>query len=114
MAGATRRMIRDADDRLRRSVSLEDAERALSARLACRDRRNLMTLNWAMQVATRTEAGGGLGSEHGADPRARSIESRVFALSILKRDDRAVVRKFVKPVEPTDMDVDVSGQRHDA
>jgi flavin reductase (DIM6/NTAB) family NADH-FMN oxidoreductase RutF len=36
-------------------------------------------------------------------------ESGVFSLNILKREDRAVVRKFVKPVEMSDVDVDESG-----
>jgi flavin reductase (DIM6/NTAB) family NADH-FMN oxidoreductase RutF len=61
------------------------------------DRRNLMTLNWASQVA--------------ADPKllAVSIEAEAvthglvreggsFVLNILDRADRAVVRKFSKPV----------------
>ncbi|HZR15204.1 MAG TPA: flavin reductase family protein [Acidimicrobiia bacterium] len=62
------------------------------------DRRNAMTLSWATQV--------------GFDPKlvAVSIEKaafthelvragRVFALNILAREDRAIVRKFTKPVE---------------
>jgi flavin reductase (DIM6/NTAB) family NADH-FMN oxidoreductase RutF len=61
-------------------------------------RRNLMTLNWATQVA--------------ADPKlvAVSIEvaaatcglvhdGAVFSLNILERDHRSEVRKFVKPLD---------------
>jgi flavin reductase (DIM6/NTAB) family NADH-FMN oxidoreductase RutF len=61
------------------------------------DRRNLMTLNWASQVA--------------ADPKLLAVsieaeavthqlvhEGRAFVLNILDRADRAVVRKFSKPV----------------
>jgi flavin reductase (DIM6/NTAB) family NADH-FMN oxidoreductase RutF len=62
------------------------------------DRRNGMTLNWATQVAS--------------DPKwlAISVEREafthelveaggVFSLCILHRDDRAIVRKFTKPVD---------------
>ena len=65
---------------------------------AAAGRRNLMTLNWAMQVAT--------------DPKlvAVSIEAEAvthqlvadggsFTLNVIARDDRAIVRKFVKPLE---------------
>lgn len=66
------------------------------------DRRNAMTLSWATQV--------------GFDPKlvAVSIEKvaythelvsagRVFVLNIVDREDRAIVRKFTKPV---DVDLD--------
>ena len=62
------------------------------------DRRNGMTLNWATQV--------------GSDPKllAVSVEktafthelitgSRSFSVSIVSREDRAIVRKFTKPVD---------------
>jgi flavin reductase (DIM6/NTAB) family NADH-FMN oxidoreductase RutF len=62
------------------------------------DRRNGMTLNWATQVS--------------ADPKLVAIavqkdalthelvaEGGVFSLCILDREDRALVRKFTKPVE---------------
>jgi flavin reductase (DIM6/NTAB) family NADH-FMN oxidoreductase RutF len=65
---------------------------------AASGRRNLMTLNWATQVAS--------------DPKlvAVSIETAarthelvgaggVFSLQLLAREDRAVVRKFVKPLD---------------
>lgn len=66
------------------------------------DRRNAMTLSWAVQV--------------GYDPKlvAISIEKaafthelvsagRVFVLNVVDREDRAIVRKFTKPV---DVDLD--------
>jgi len=66
------------------------------------ERRNAMTLNWATQVS--------------ADPKlvAVSVEreaythdlisnGRVFSLCVIDREDRAIVRKFTKPVE-VDMD----------
>ncbi|MGI9032359.1 MAG: flavin reductase family protein [Acidimicrobiales bacterium] len=62
------------------------------------DRRNAMTLNWATQVS--------------ADPKLVTIavqkdaltheliaEGGVFSLCILDREDRAIVRRFTKPVE---------------
>jgi flavin reductase (DIM6/NTAB) family NADH-FMN oxidoreductase RutF len=62
------------------------------------DRRNAMTLNWATQVSF--------------DPKLLAIavvkeaythelitEGGVFSLCIIARDDRAIVRKFTKPVE---------------
>jgi len=68
------------------------------------DRRNAMTLNWATQVS--------------ADPKlvAISVEKealthdliatgKVFSLCVIDREDRAIVRKFTKPV-----DVDLEGR----
>ena len=65
------------------------------------DRRNGMTLNWATQV--------------GSDPKLLAIsvekealthklitEGRVFTLNLIAREDRAIVRKFTKPVEVDD------------
>jgi len=62
------------------------------------DRRNAMTLNWATQVS--------------ADPKlvAISVEKEalthdlivgggVFSLCVIDREDRAIVRKFTKPVD---------------
>ena len=71
-------------------------------------RRNLMTLNWAMQVAMEPKLVA-VSVQSTAVTHELVSESGVFALSILKRDDRALVRKFVKPVEASDVDVDASG-----
>jgi flavin reductase (DIM6/NTAB) family NADH-FMN oxidoreductase RutF len=92
----------DADpetyDRLRRRIlwSMPSGLYVLGTRAA--GRRNLMTLNWATQVAL--------------DPKllAVSVETvaashgllrggRVFTLNILPREQRAMVRKFVKPLD---------------
>src|SRR5919112_4069997 len=62
------------------------------------ERRNGMTLNLAMQVATDPKLIG-IGVTNEAFTRELIEEGRVFSLCILHRDDRAIVRKFVKPVE---------------
>ncbi len=60
--------------------------------------RNLMTGNWVMQVATAPKLVG-VAVETGSVTR-RLIESGGgFAVSILPRSARAVVRRFVKPAE---------------
>ncbi|MDA8046896.1 MAG: flavin reductase family protein [Actinomycetota bacterium] len=61
-------------------------------------RRNLMTLNWATQVATDPKVVA-VSVEKGAVTRELVARGGVFALSILSRDDRALVRKFVKPLD---------------
>ena len=61
-------------------------------------RRNLMTLNWAMQVAMDPKLIA-VSVEAAALTHRLVAEGGVFALSILAREDRAVVRKFVKPLD---------------
>jgi flavin reductase (DIM6/NTAB) family NADH-FMN oxidoreductase RutF len=60
--------------------------------------RNLMTLNWATQVAFEPKLVG-IGVEHGAVTHRLIGEGRVFALMTVAREDRAIVRKFSKPVD---------------
>ena len=57
---------------------------------------NLMTLNWAMQVSTAPKQVA-VSVEQSAVTHRLVGEGRCFALSILGREQRAVVRKFVKP-----------------
>lgn len=61
-------------------------------------RRNLMTLNLAMQVATDPKVVA-VSIETGAVTHGLVREGGVFALSIMSRDDRAIARKFVKPLD---------------
>lgn len=61
-------------------------------------RRNLMTLNWAMQASTDPKLVA-VSIEGSAVTHGLVSEGGVFALSILSREDRAVVRKFVKPLD---------------
>ena len=62
------------------------------------DRYNLMTLNWATQVSFDPKLVG-IGVEKEAYTHQLIAEGGVFSLNILSREDRAIVRKFVKPVE---------------
>ncbi|MGI8808538.1 MAG: flavin reductase family protein [Acidimicrobiales bacterium] len=65
------------------------------------ERRNLMTLNWATQVSSDPKVLA-IGVEKGAFTHELIAEGRVFTLNIVDREDRAVVRKFTKPVEVDD------------
>ncbi len=62
------------------------------------DRRNGMTLNWATQVSFDPKLVA-VSVEMGAFSHELLTEGGVFALSIVDREDRAIVRKFTKPVE---------------
>jgi len=61
-------------------------------------RRNAMTLNWATQVSSDPKLLA-IGVEKSALTHDLIAEGRVFSLCIIDREDRAVVRKFTKPVE---------------
>jgi len=65
------------------------------------NRRNLMTLSWAMQVATEPKLVA-VSVEAPALTRELVEGSGAFSISILSRRDRSVVRRFVKPVEEDD------------
>jgi flavin reductase (DIM6/NTAB) family NADH-FMN oxidoreductase RutF len=60
--------------------------------------KNLMTLNWAMQVSTRPKHLA-VAVERSAVSHRLVSEGRCFSLALLARDDRALVRRFVKPAE---------------
>ncbi|HVF73600.1 MAG TPA: flavin reductase family protein [Acidimicrobiales bacterium] len=62
------------------------------------ERRNGMTLNWAMQVSFDPKVVG-VSVERDAFTAELVREGRVFSLNIVDREDRAIVRKFTKPVE---------------
>jgi flavin reductase (DIM6/NTAB) family NADH-FMN oxidoreductase RutF len=62
------------------------------------DRRNAMTLNWASQLSFAPKLIG-IGVEHEALTHELIGEGRCFSVNIIDREDRAIVRKFVKPVE---------------
>jgi flavin reductase (DIM6/NTAB) family NADH-FMN oxidoreductase RutF len=87
----------EAYDRLRRRVLWSMPSGLYVLGSAGQDRRNLMTLNWATQVATDPKLLA-VSIEVGAVTHALVQEGGRFSLNILARDNRAVVRKFVKPV----------------
>jgi flavin reductase (DIM6/NTAB) family NADH-FMN oxidoreductase RutF len=62
------------------------------------DRRNGMTLNWASQLSFDPKLVG-IGVERDAFTHELITEGRVFSVCIIDREDRAIVRKFTKPVE---------------
>jgi flavin reductase (DIM6/NTAB) family NADH-FMN oxidoreductase RutF len=66
------------------------------------ERRNGMTLNWATQVSSDPKWIG-IGVEDHAFTHELIAASGVFSLCLIDREDRAIVRKFTKPV-----DVDVA------
>jgi flavin reductase (DIM6/NTAB) family NADH-FMN oxidoreductase RutF len=90
-------------DRLRRRVlwALPTGLYVLGSRAA--RERNLMTVSWVTQVA-QTPKLVGVGVESGARTHALLVEGGVFALNLLARRDRTLVRHFVKPVRDIDID----------
>jgi flavin reductase (DIM6/NTAB) family NADH-FMN oxidoreductase RutF len=88
----------DTYDRLRRRVlwAMPSGLYVVGSRDG--DRRNLMTLNWATQVSSDPKLLG-IGVEKGALTHELIERGRVFSLGIVSREDRAIVRKFTKPVD---------------
>ena len=62
------------------------------------ERYNGMTLNWATQVSFDPKLVG-IGVEKTAYTHELISEGGVFSLCTVAREDRAIVRKFTKPVE---------------
>jgi flavin reductase (DIM6/NTAB) family NADH-FMN oxidoreductase RutF len=62
------------------------------------ERRNGITLNWATQLSFNPKLLG-VAIENEAVTRQLIAEGGAFSLCILDREDRAIVRKFTKPVE---------------
>src|SRR4051812_29546791 len=67
------------------------------------DRRNLMTLNWATQVSFDPKLLG-IGVEKPAVTHELIAASGRFSLCTIDREDRAIVRKFTKPVAVDETD----------
>ncbi len=89
---------RDAYDKLRRRVlwSLPYGLYVVGCRAG--ERRNAMTLNWATQVSFEPKLVG-IGVERTALTHELIAEGGTFTLCTIDREDRAIVRKFTKPVE---------------
>jgi flavin reductase (DIM6/NTAB) family NADH-FMN oxidoreductase RutF len=62
------------------------------------ERRNGMTVNWASQVSFEPKLVAVSVEEH-AFTHELLVEGGVFSVNLLSVEDRAVVRKFTKPVE---------------
>ena len=98
---------RDAEeyDRLRRRVlwSLPTGLFVVGTRGGVR--RNLMTANWVMQIATTPKLVA-VSVEQDSVTLSLIEEARAFSVSVLSRSDRALVRKFVKPVSEVELGPD--------
>jgi flavin reductase (DIM6/NTAB) family NADH-FMN oxidoreductase RutF len=95
---------KDEYDRLRRRVlwSMPYGLYVVGSRAGVK--RNLMTLNWATQVSFEPKLVG-IGIEKPAVTHELVAEGGVFSLNTIDREDKAIVRKFTKPV---DVDLDAS------
>jgi flavin reductase (DIM6/NTAB) family NADH-FMN oxidoreductase RutF len=62
------------------------------------DRRNGMTLNWATQVSFDPKLVA-ISVENGSVTHQLITEGGAFSLNVIDREDRAIVRKFTKPVD---------------
>ena len=85
-------------DRLRRRVlwAMPSGLYVLGSRAG--ERRNGMTLNWVTQVSSAPKLLA-VSVEHDAFTHELVSEGRVFALNLIDQEDRAIVRKFTKPVD---------------
>lgn len=89
---------RDAYDRLRRRVLRGLPYGLYVVGAAHGDRLNAMTLNWATQVSFEPKLVG-IGVEKTAYTHELIEAGGCFTLNTISREDRAIVRKFTKPVE---------------
>ena len=62
------------------------------------ERRNGMTVNWTTQVSSDPKLLA-VSVEHEAFSHELLADGGVFTLNLIAQDDRAIVRKFTKPVE---------------
>jgi flavin reductase (DIM6/NTAB) family NADH-FMN oxidoreductase RutF len=87
-------------DKLRRRVlwRMPSGLYVLGSRGADPASRNLMTLSWATQVSFDPKLVG-VSVERSAYTHELVEQAGCFALSLVDREDRAIVRKFTKPVE---------------
>jgi flavin reductase (DIM6/NTAB) family NADH-FMN oxidoreductase RutF len=88
----------DEYDRLRRRVlwTMPSGLYVLGSRAG--ERRNGMTINWVTQVSFDPKLVA-VGVEKTAFTHELITEGQVFAVNLVSREDRAIVRKFTKPVE---------------
>jgi flavin reductase (DIM6/NTAB) family NADH-FMN oxidoreductase RutF len=95
----------DGFDRLRRRVlwAMPSGLYVVGSRAG--DRRNLMTCNWVMQVATTPKLVAAA-VESGSVTRELVESGGAFTVSLLSRADRSLVRRFVKPVRDVEVDPD--------
>jgi flavin reductase (DIM6/NTAB) family NADH-FMN oxidoreductase RutF len=85
-------------DKLRRRVLWSLPSGLYVVGSAAHERKNLMTANWATQVSFDPKLFG-IGVEKTAVTHELVHEGGSFSVCTIARDDRAIVRKFTKPVE---------------
>lgn len=85
-------------DKLRRRVlwTMPSGLYVLGSRAG--DRRNAMTLNWATQVSSDPKLLAVSVEKH-AFSHELIVAGGAFTLNVVDREDRAIVRKFTKPVD---------------
>ena len=88
----------EGHDRLRRRVLWKMPSGLYIVGSRAGDRRNGMTLNWASQMSFDPKWLA-ISVERDAYTHELVTEGGVFSLNLVARDDRAIVRKFTKPVE---------------
>jgi flavin reductase (DIM6/NTAB) family NADH-FMN oxidoreductase RutF len=88
----------DTYDKLRRRVLWKMPSGLYVVGSRSGDRRNGMTLNWASQMSFDPKWIA-IGVEREALTHELISEGRTFTVNLVSRDDRAIVRKFTKPVE---------------
>ena len=93
----------DGFDRLRRRVLWAMPTGLFVVGSRSGGRRNLMTCNWVMQVATSPKLVV-VGVESGSVTRGLMEEGGSFSVSLLARSERGLVRRFVKPVRDVEVD----------
>lgn len=93
----------DAYDRMRRRVlwAFPSGLYVLGSRAGTE--RNLMTVSWVTQVCLDPKLVG-VGVESASVTHRLVSEGGTFSLSLLPREERAVVRRFVKPVQDVSID----------
>ena len=98
----------DSYDRLRRRVlwAIPNGLYVLGSRAGTE--RNLMTVSWVTQVCLDPKVLG-VGVEASSVTHRLVSEGGTFSLSLLPREQRAVVRRFVKPVQDVSVDEAAGG-----
>jgi flavin reductase (DIM6/NTAB) family NADH-FMN oxidoreductase RutF len=98
----------DDYDRMRRRIlwSMPSGLYVLGTRAG--SRRNLMTISWTTQVATTPKLVG-VGVETTSVTHGLIVDGGVFVLNLLSRSARPLVRRFAKPVDDADVEVDDTG-----
>ncbi len=98
----------DEEDRRRRRVLWRFPTGLYVVGTRAGDERNLMTASWVSQVSLDPKLVG-LGVEASAVTHRLIEAGGAFSLSLVARADRAVVRRFVKPVQSDEVAVSEDG-----